>query len=84
MEDKLAVNEQPRRVRPVGPMARAGVPNTRIDSVSNPPVAKHAPEACRREPEVRVIKQGDRIESIVISCTCGEEITVICGYDQSE
>lgn len=38
---------------------------------------------CATEPEVRVNKEGDRIESIVIACACGEEITVICGYDET-
>jgi hypothetical protein len=37
---------------------------------------------CENEPEIRVNKQGNRIESIVIACSCGEEITVICGYDE--
>ena len=38
---------------------------------------------CPTEPEVRVHRDGDRIESIVIACSCGEEITVICGYDET-
>lgn len=38
---------------------------------------------CAAEPEVRVNKEGNRIESIVIACPCGEEITVICGYDET-
>ncbi len=38
---------------------------------------------CGAEPEIRVMKSGDRIESIVIHCSCGEEITVICGYDEN-
>lgn len=38
---------------------------------------------CEKEPEIRVHKEGNRIESIVIACSCGEEITVICGYDET-
>ncbi|OYP35215.1 hypothetical protein [Rhodopirellula sp. MGV] len=77
MEDKLTVGTQARRVRAVGPRARLGGT-----------AQLHSPNAngngCRSEPEVRVMKQGNRIESIIISCACGEEITVICGYDQPE
>lgn len=39
--------------------------------------------ACEAEPEVRVIRDGNRIESIVIACQCGEEITVICDYSEA-
>lgn len=39
-------------------------------------------QGCVAEPEIRVNKSGDRVESIVITCSCGEEITVICGYDE--
>ncbi|MEO1615029.1 MAG: hypothetical protein AAFV88_04215 [Planctomycetota bacterium] len=38
---------------------------------------------CESQPEVRVQRNGDRIESIVIACSCGEEITVICGYEET-
>ena len=38
---------------------------------------------CSAEPEVRIQKNGNRVESIVIVCPCGEEITVICGYDET-
>ncbi|MCA9140199.1 MAG: hypothetical protein KDB00_25680 [Planctomycetales bacterium] len=40
-------------------------------------------QQCATEPEVRIHREGNRIESIVISCACGEEITVICGYDEA-
>lgn len=37
---------------------------------------------CESTPEIVVHKGcSDRIESIVITCTCGEEITVVCNYD---
>ena len=38
---------------------------------------------CGGEPEIRVLKEGNRVESIVIACTCGEEITVICDYEKT-
>lgn len=38
---------------------------------------------CNAQPEVRVQKNGDRIEAIIIQCSCGEEITVICGYEET-
>ncbi len=77
MENKLTVGPEPRRIRPVGPRARIGQLRSMPPNNSNS-------DMCRGEPEVRVNKQGNRIESIVISCACGEEITVICGYDQPE
>lgn len=38
---------------------------------------------CGNVPEVRVMKDGDRIASIMIACVCGEEITLICEYDEA-
>ena len=51
--------------------------------IPGPRVRVGPKQHCSSEPEVRVHKQGDRIESIVIACPCGEEITVICGYDET-
>ena len=36
----------------------------------------------RTDPTMRLNRRGGRIESIVINCTCGEEITVVCNYDE--
>jgi hypothetical protein len=37
---------------------------------------------CKSEPEVIVNRQGDRVESIVFKCSCGEEVTVTCDYGE--
>ncbi len=37
---------------------------------------------CESTPEIVVHHAGERVESIVITCTCGEEITVVCNYDE--
>ncbi|QEF98527.1 hypothetical protein Mal15_25790 [Stieleria maiorica] len=52
--------------------------------VGGPRVRVGPTKHCNTEPEVRVVKDGNRIESIVIACACGEEITVVCGYDENQ
>ena len=61
----------------------ATVLTERTTKVGGPRVRIGPTKHCNAEPEVRVIKDGNRIESIVIACPCGEEITVICGYDET-
>jgi hypothetical protein len=34
------------------------------------------------EPEIQVNKRDGRVESIVISCRCGEQITIVCDYPE--
>lgn len=54
----------------------------RTQRVGGPRVRVGPKQPCCNEPEVRVEKEGNRIKSIVIECSCGEEITVICDYDE--
>lgn len=37
-----------------------------------------------KEPSVRLVRDGQRIESIVVSCACGQEITLHCEYPNVE
>ena len=55
----------------------------RTKKVGGPRVRVGPKQHCDTEPEIRVNREGNRIESIVIACPCGEEITVICGYDET-
>jgi hypothetical protein len=32
------------------------------------------------EPKVRAIQEGDAIRTIVVTCTCGEQIHIRCEY----
>jgi hypothetical protein len=36
------------------------------------------------EPQVRVVRQGDLVESIDVTCTCGRQIVLECLYDAGE
>ncbi len=36
--------------------------------------------ACNAPPELHVQKKDGRIETIVVSCPCGEQITIHCDY----
>jgi hypothetical protein len=38
------------------------------------------PRSNSPQPQVRLNKNGDRVESIEIQCTCGEKIVVQCEY----
>ena len=55
----------------------------RTQRVGSPRVRVGPKQHCNSEPEIRVTKDGNRIESIVIACPCGEEITVICDYEEN-
>jgi hypothetical protein len=34
-----------------------------------------------RQAAILVQKDGDRIDSIVVTCPCGETITIVCDYE---
>ncbi|QDT10265.1 hypothetical protein [Planctomycetes bacterium K23_9] len=38
------------------------------------------PKPSDRQAEILVEKNGEQIESIVITCPCGEKITIVCDY----
>jgi len=50
------------------------------------PVGKGAPRQSgggHGEPAVRIVRQGELIESIEIVCPCGHEMVLDCIYDQA-
>jgi hypothetical protein len=61
-----------RKALPVDPLRPA---NQHLTSPA--PGAVHA---IRPTPEVDVVKQGDKVTRIVITCTCGERIEIDCLY----
>jgi hypothetical protein len=36
-----------------------------------------------RPPEIHVQQRDGRIESIVITCSCGQQVTVVCDYEEN-
>ena len=40
------------------------------------------PRATDRTAEILVQKSGEQIHSIVVTCPCGEKITIVCDYAQ--
>lgn len=38
----------------------------------------------KRPPEIQVRKRDGRIESIVVTCSCGEQVTLVCDYEQEK
>ena len=42
------------------------------------------PPPQKTQPEIDVQKRGDRIESIVITCSCGQQITIRCDYAETK
>ncbi len=36
----------------------------------------------RSQPEIHVQKQEGRIASIVVTCSCGEQVTIVCDYEE--
>jgi hypothetical protein len=52
------------RVRVTGEAVRIGPP----------------PKAGEPEPKVEVVREGDAIRAIHITCTCGEKIAIRCDY----
>jgi hypothetical protein len=40
----------------------------------------HAAAKGEPEPKVRAVQEGDAIRTIVVTCTCGEQIHIRCEY----
>ncbi|AWM37377.1 hypothetical protein [Gemmata obscuriglobus] len=53
------------RVRVTGEPVRIGAP---------------APTGGGHEPTVRVVREGDLIQALEVTCTCGERIRIRCEY----
>jgi hypothetical protein len=41
---------------------------------------KPAPSATSPGPNVEIIREGDKVMRIIITCTCGERVEVNCLY----
>ena len=57
------------------------IPVGNFRHIASPPApgpqrAAHA----HSQPEIRVNKSGERIDSIVVVCPCGQEVTIVCEY----
>lgn len=42
--------------------------------------AVRAPEPVPEGPQVEVVKQGDKVMRIIVTCSCGEKVEVECLY----
>ncbi len=49
-------------------------------SVHSSPLPVAATEPCGDSPSVEVVKQGDKVVRIVVTCSCGERIELECIY----
>jgi hypothetical protein len=45
-------------------------------------VPPHQPGACA--PQIEVVRDGDVIRAIDVTCACGEKIRVRCVYDEAD
>jgi hypothetical protein len=57
------------------PAARVRVSGEGV-RIGPPPAAGKS----EHEPKVRAIQEGDAIRTIVVTCTCGEQIHIRCEY----
>lgn len=57
----------------------ASLASTRPPAGAGKPHA-HAPGAAGGTPTVEVVKEGDKVVRLVITCTCGERVEVECLY----
>ena len=52
----------------------------RVASNTAPSLAHGAAHSAHTGPNVEVVKQGDKIVRLVVTCSCGERIEVECLY----
>ena len=52
----------------------------RVASNTVPPMAHGAAHSAHSGANVEVVKQGDKIVRLVVTCSCGERIEVECLY----
>lgn len=66
----------------IGSMSALRLPGTPVA----PAMAKFvtgagaAKDACDPEPQVDVVKEGDRVVRLVVTCGCGERVEIDCLY----
>jgi hypothetical protein len=46
----------------------------------NPVPVRHATPAAPEGPSVEVVKEGDKVVRIIVTCACGEKVEVDCLY----
>ena len=61
-------------LRPPPGLASAHAP------VCTTPRATHAPRDAAGEPQVEVVKEGDKVVRLVVTCACGEKVEIECLY----
>ena len=44
------------------------------------PVAPHSKPAAAPHPHIEVVKEGDKVTRIVVTCACGEQVEIECLY----
>ncbi|MGB7345731.1 MAG: hypothetical protein WBD20_16060 [Pirellulaceae bacterium] len=59
--------------------------NVTVESVApgqpaKPRIMVGPPKPKEKQAEILVQKNGEQIQSIVITCPCGEKVTIVCDY----
>lgn len=59
--------------------------NVKVTSIApgqstKPRVTVGPPKPSDKQAEILVQKDGEQIQSIVITCPCGEKVTIVCDY----
>ena len=68
-----------RKTLPVEPMCAPpwGIPTQKLECA---PGASRPPSADASSATVEVVKEGDKVVHLAITCTCGERIEIECLY----
>jgi hypothetical protein len=53
-----------------------------VDQAANSKVRVGPRSQRHKQPEIHVYKQDGRVTSILITCACGEQVTVLCDYEE--
>lgn len=56
----------------------------RYHQAAEPKVRVGPPKPDKTKPAIDVHKRDGRVESLVITCACGERITVVCDYAEKD
>ena len=73
LQGKKALNTAPLR-----PPGGAPVPSTTLRAHAHPPVSVSTPGASSAH--VEVVKEGDKVVRLVVTCVCGERVEIECLY----
>jgi hypothetical protein len=61
----------------------AVIPARQVQVLTAPALAPKLaprPEPCREKPQISIIKEGDTVRAIEVTCSCGEKIRLECEY----